>query len=66
MAIQGYSAQLTQINDAITAKQDQIAQDKAKKAAEAKQAEDSRRAAEAKQAEDARRAAEAKKSGGRP
>lgn len=61
LAIQGYSAQLTQINDAITAKQDQIAQDKAKKAAEAKQAEDARRVAEAKQAEDARRAAEAKK-----
>ncbi|STY35225.1 hypothetical protein [Listeria fleischmannii] len=40
MAIQGYSAQLTQINDAITAKQDQIAQDKAKKAEEdRKQAE---------------------------
>ncbi|EIA19998.1 extracellular serine protease [Listeria fleischmannii subsp. coloradonensis] len=40
LAIQGYSAQLTQINDAITAKQDQIAQDKAKKAEEdRKQAE---------------------------
>ncbi|KMT60929.1 hypothetical protein X560_0349 [Listeria fleischmannii 1991] len=48
LAIQGYSAQLTQINDAITAKQDQIAQDKAKKAAEAKKAEEDRKQAERK------------------